>query len=460
MPLRSLLDRLPPVLRAYNTSAGRQAARNLVGTAICTVLGQLCTLGALLILTRGLSEDYGVFSYALFAQQYLLLFTTGALAQVVVRDGIRQPDRQDEIQTSFLAATAALSTVLCMATISLALLSPAGPGERLVLIFLALGNVPGCMNVRSWFELHHRQTSDSIVTLGGDLATLAALILLYASGQLSLASVGLVYGLKWFVVSSALLAVYHATVRPIRLVFSVGQLKQMLHSAWPLMLASLVAMVPFFAGGFLLRVLAGKAEASIFGVANQVALAFLTFAQLANRIVRPHMSASYGVDPSFLRKLILFKAGFLTVLVALALGGSVIVIYYLLPPFYRPALRPTAILLAGALVTAIGRTASNYLVVFRSERLLLVAQTVGAGLYFVGCFLLIPLASYAGAATMTTAAGLLATTIILIGVRQGIREAALTGKLIEASPSLEQIPVVSVVAPETASPRTDGEVST
>jgi O-antigen/teichoic acid export membrane protein len=423
MSLPALYSRAWTMLRSYNTDAGRQAARNLVGTVTCTILGQFCTLGTLLVLTHTLGkENYGIFSYAHFGQQYLLLFTTGALAQVVVREGMRNFEQMDEIGTAYLLVTGTLSGLVCLFAIVVAWLLPIDAAERYVLVLLALGNIPACMNVRCWYEIHHRQTRDSIITLIAEVATLGALLLLRWMEGLTVVAAAAVYVVKWAITSVALLAVYHVTVRRVRFDLSMAHVWEMLRTAWPLMLASLVAMVPFNTGSVILRVSQGEGAAGLFGVAMQVALAYLTFSQVANRIVRPHILGPYGVRPSFIRKLILFKTGFLGTLMAVALAGSFVVIRYFLPASFRGALVPTALLLVGALLTASGRTAGNYMVLLQSERAFLIANLCAAAVYLAGSVALVPALSYTGSASMTVIASLVATGIIVASVRVRLKD--------------------------------------
>jgi O-antigen/teichoic acid export membrane protein len=413
MLLTALYSRARTMLRSYNTDAGRHAARNLVGTVSLTILGQLCALGTMLVLTNTLGTDYGIFSYAHFAQQYLVLFTTGALAQMVVRDAVHRPGEMNEIETSFLLVSGVLASILSILVVTGACLVPIGSSERLVLIFLALGNIPACMNVRCWYEAHHRQTRDSFISLFFEIGTLAVLVGLRLSGELTLTMAALVYALKWAASSLVLFAVYHFTIRRVRFVVSRPHILDMLHAAWPLMLASLVAMVPFNSGGLILRIFRGPADAAVFGVALQVALAYLTFAQVANRIVRPHILGKHGLERSFLSKLILFKTGFLGLLLAAALCGAFLVIRYFMPIQFHAAIGPTALLLAAALLTAVGRTAGNYMVLLRSERIFLLANAGAALTYLAAVLILVPALSYTGSALATLAASLIGTGFIL-----------------------------------------------
>jgi len=423
MSPQALFSQARAFLRSYDTEAGRQATRNLAGAATCTLLSQLCALGTLFLLTHGLAEeDYGILSYVHFAQQYLLLFITGAAAQVIVRDGVRNPEQMPSIGTAYLLVTGALSSLFCLATWLFAFTLPLGNDERLVLAILSLGNIAACMNICSWYELHHRQARDSLISVVCDAAALATIYWLRANGKLDLKAVAVVLALKWVASSALLFAVFHVTIRRIRFAFSAVHVRRMLASAWPLMLASLVAMVPFMLGGLLVRVFAGKADAAIFGVANQVALAYLTFAQMANRIVRPHVAGPHGLHQTFQLKLATFVAGFLGVLLAAASGGAVIVIVYLLPAEYQGALLPLGFLLGGALFAAAGRFASTYLVLFHDEHALLAVHLATTIVYLVGCIIMIPAYSSTGSAMMTALASFLATSAIMICVRARLRE--------------------------------------
>lgn len=413
MPLTAIYDRARTVLRSYNTDAGRHAARNLIGTVSCTILGQLCTLGTMLVLTNTLGADFGIFSYAHFTQQYLVLFTTMALAQVVVREAMRCPKEMDEIETSFLLVTGVMAGILSLAVIAGAWLVPVGGSERSVLVLMALGNIPACMNVRCWYETHHLQTRDTFISLLFEFATLAVLLCLRQVGELTVVAAALVYALKWAASSLVLLGVYHFTVRRVRFLVSRPHIRDMLHAAWPLMLASLVAMVPFNSGGLILRVFRGPADAAVFGVALQVALAYLTFAQVANRILRPHILGQQGLKPAFVNKLVLFNTAFLSLLLCAALGGAFLVIRFFMPVEFHASIGPTALLLAAALLTAVGRVAGNYMVLLRNERKFLLANAGAALAYLVAALLLVPALSYTGSALSSLAASVVGTGLIL-----------------------------------------------
>ncbi len=412
-------------LGSYLTEAGRRALGNLLGLAVWTALWQLSGVGALLLLTRALGpEQFGALSFALTAQTYLVLLGSLSCGSVVIREGVQRPSDMDAIGTSFLVLTGTSSALVCAGSLIAVALAPMSNGERWLLILVALGSVPAAMNAQPLFDAHHRQASGAAVGALAEVLGLLAVVWLWRGGGLSLPAVGAVYAAKWGLTLAGQILAYHAGVRRLRWRWRPEDMRRILRSSWPILFAALLFFVPLTSGVLVLRLRSGPADAALFGLASQVASAYLIFAGLGLQVVQPHIAGRYGLHPGFLAKLALFSAALLGGLGALALAGGWGVVRLLLPPFYQAAVRPMAWLLVAALLLAVARLTHVYLLRLEDASFILAAHLASALLYVGGC-LLSP-ATWIGPAAAVLAPGavLIATAACLWRVRVRIREGA------------------------------------
>jgi O-antigen/teichoic acid export membrane protein len=414
-------DRLRALLRSYQTPAGKQAAWNLGALVVLTALTQAAAVLTLLLLTNGLGPaGFGVFAFAIALQPYLYLTGTFGTALVLFREGVREPEQLDAITTAYQATGLAGSLVVGALTAAIAWFAPISPGERDLICLTALGNVGACLALAPLFDVHHRQPLAGVVGLAVELAALAAVFALARTGTLTLPWVGVVYAVKWWLLTAGQYVLYHLAIRPLRLVFRSERLWRMIRSSLPLAGSTMIAGLPANAGVFFVRLYHGKADAGVFGVASQAAAAYLMFSYLAIRILQPHIAGPYGLDRSFLRKLVLFAALFLVLLAAGGFAVAAGVIVWLLAPEYRAALVPMAVLLGAAVVLSAGVLASSYLVVLHRERTVLIAHAVSAVVYVAGVVVLVPPLANLGAATAAALAAGCGTAWMVAAVRRNL----------------------------------------
>ena len=397
MNVTVVLARLRSLLEAYLTSAGKQAARNLLWLVALTGLTQVASLGTVLLVTNCLGPaGFGVFVFALTLQSYLYLVGTLGTALVLFRDGINEPEGLDQITTAYQAVSLTGSMFVGGLTAGCAWLAPISGAEQRLICLIAAGNVAACFTLGPLFDVHHRQPLVAVVGLAAEGATLLAVYMLRRIGNLSLVSLGMVFAIKWWLIMISLCAMYHWTIRPLRLEFCAGQLRRMLHSSMPLACGALLAGLPVNAGVFFVRSLRGEFEAGVFGIAGQVAGAYLIFSNLAIRILQPHIAGRYGLDLFFVQKLIVFATVFLSLLYFVGLLAGAGVVLFILAPLYRPAITPMAVLLGAALLFSAGQIASSYLTVLHREHAVLVANSLAAVVYVVGAVALVPLRASLG----------------------------------------------------------------
>jgi O-antigen/teichoic acid export membrane protein len=412
------------LFRSYLTSAGKQAAWNLSALVAMTGLTQAAALGTVLVITAELGPArFGVFIFALSLQPYLYLLGTLGTALVLFRDATRESERLDQIITAFQAVGLAGSLVVGGLTAGATWLAPISGAEQSLIWLIVAGNVATCLALAPLFDVQHRQPLVAAVALVAEVGMLAAVFGLAQTGNLGLVSLGAVLAVKWWFMTAAQYALYPFAIRPLRLVFSLKRVGRMLGSSLPLAGSTLIASLPASAGVFFVRLLHGETEAGVFGIATQVAGACLLFSYLAIRILQPHIAGRYGLEPDFLRKLILFTALFLILLYLGGFAAGAGVILFLLGPEYHAALLPLVVLLGAALLLSMGTLASSYLVVLHRERTVLWANVMAAAVYVGGVVLLIPILGNLGAATAAVLAAACGTLWMLASVRASLSAA-------------------------------------
>jgi O-antigen/teichoic acid export membrane protein len=418
MRVAAVVNQPPTLLRAYLTSAGKQAAWNLSALVVLTGLTQVAALGTVLLLTNGLGPvGFGVFAFALSLQPYLYLIGTLGMPLILFREGTNEPEQLARTITVHQVVALTGGVIVGGLTACAAWLAPISGAEQGLICLIAGGNVAVCLTLAPLFDVHHRHPLVAVVGLSAEAGTLLAVFALVQTENLGLLSLGAVFAVKWWLTTAVQYVVYHLAIHPLRLVFAPTRLRRMLRSSVPLACSTLSASVPATAGIFFVRLFCGESAAGVFGVATQVASVYLLFSYLAIRILQPHIAGPYGLERSFVRKLILFTGVFLAILYAggLAAGGGVAL--FVLTPRYREAVAPMALLLAAALVLSVGVIASSYLVVLHREQTVLAAHTVAGVVYVVLAVLLIPSFSNLGAATAAALAAACGTVWMVVAVR-------------------------------------------
>jgi O-antigen/teichoic acid export membrane protein len=410
----------------YLTDAGRLAFRALLALSAATVVAHACAVGVLLVLARALAPaQFGVLSFALTAQGYLVLLGGLACGPVVIREMVQRPDDLDALVGAFVGVTATSGLLACGMALVVISLAPMSADERWLLSFVAIGSLPGAMLPQPLFDAHHRQARGAIVTALSELLALAAIAWLWWLRALSLPAVGTVYATKWALASGGQWITYHLTVRRVRWRWSPDDIAVIVRSSWPVLFGGILFFVPLSAGVLLVRFRAGPSEAALIGIAYQVANAYQILGALVAQIVQPHIYGAYGLHRGFLAKLGLFAALFLSTAGLLAFAGGWVAVRLLLPPFYRAATGAMPWLIGAAALLTVGRLLSAYLLRFGQERFFLGAQLASAVLYVGACLVLAGPWIRPGAAVLAPGAVLVGVVACAWRVRSRLDKARL-----------------------------------
>ncbi|MEE9601655.1 MAG: oligosaccharide flippase family protein [Thermoguttaceae bacterium] len=422
------LEAARAVLRSYMTDAGRTAARNLSWLAVLSVLAQLCSLGStFFLLSEWGRDDFGVLGFALSIQAYLTIFGTLGTKRIVIREAAGRPHELDVVLTSHLVITAAASTLALVVTSIVVSILPMARTEQVLIAILALGNVAACVNIRGFFDVHHRQPTSAAISVASEVLGLAVVVGLAYVERLTLVNVGIVFAAKWSLSTTLHYLFYHLSIRPIQLVLSATNIRQMLASSWSLLLSGLVARTPLNAGVFFVRAFHTEGDVAFMFVAQRVARAYTTFTTIGDRILRPHIAGRYGMYASFVRKLAVFYAAFRGLIFVAALTAVSLVILWLPDTSYRLAIAPIAILMFSKLINGIGNLGTMYAVVLHRERIVLLSGICSSAVFVVGCLALVPQYTYNGAAVAAVFASLTSAALIVRAVRAAYLEK--TGRL-------------------------------
>lgn len=409
-----MLSRLIRLVQMFNTRAGRHAARNLVGLAVCTIVSQLAMLGMIVLAANHLgTANFGSFIFALTVQSCLALIGSAGAQPVVVRDAASHPERLDEITSAFFTVTGTSSLLIGACVIVGSFFAPLSTDERQVIILFAAASVVSSINLSSLFDTQHQQSKGTLCTTIADLLAISTAALLATAGWLTLLSIGMILAGKWLVAPLIQALLYHFTIRRIRLRLSLRNAWKLARSSYPILASYFLCILPLNFGVFFLRFFRGQEATGVFGLACQIGMLTFAFAWLGIRIIQPHIGGEFGLHHSFIRKLILFLTLFLIGLgVSAFLGGSA-VIWIAFDPVFRAAIVPMGVLIAASVILSAGVVASMYLLRFHRERQILLVYACSAGLYLGGCALLVPEYGIAGAAGMTVVAAIVATSVMM-----------------------------------------------
>lgn len=418
-----MLSRLARLVRGFNTRAGRNAARNLVGIAVCTALSQAAMLGMIVLAANHLEPAvFGSFLFVLTVQNYLSLIGSAGAQPAVVRDAAAHPERMDEITSAFFAVTGMSGLLIGICALVGAFVAPLSPDERAVILLFAVANVAGSMNLSPLFDSQRQQMKGSVGTTIADMLAIASAGFLALSGWLSLQAIGIILACKWIAGTLIQALLYHFTVRSIRLRFSVSDAWRMARSSYPILASYFLCILPLSFGVFFLRFFRGPEATGIFGLACQIGSLTFAFAWLGIRIIQPHIGGEFGLHATFIRKLILFLALFLIGLGSAAFLGGTVVIWIAFDAAFRDAIAPMGVLITASVILSAGVAASLYLLRLHQERVVLIIYVSSATVYLGGCGLLVPDHGIAGAAAMTLVAAVVATSATLVLAKRMVRK--------------------------------------
>jgi len=403
----------------------RRGVRGAILFTAFTILSHFCTLAVMLVLSNVLGpERYGAVTFGLTMQSYFFLLGGLGIKQIIIYRGTQYPKNLDRLFTAHLTVTGLASGCVGAAAILGAYFEPISSEERVLLCFLAVGNVIACLNIQPLFDAHHHQAKSAAVALVVEAIGLLFIVAARSAEWLGVETAGAFLAGKWVVNATIHHLVYHYKVRRLRLEFVRADVRALVRSGWPLFLAALVAGIPFNIGVIFLRFFQGEADVALLGLGQQAAAAYILAATIGIRIVQPYVYGPRGLEMAFAYKLA-FSYGVFLVIVLVGMGSAAVVIVgWLLDSAYRSALGPMLVLLGGAFVYGIGGLTSVYLIRFGQERIVLRANACAAIFYLAaGCFV-IPSWSCAGAAFLTVVSAAIASGLLIaqlwICVRNGM----------------------------------------
>ena len=271
MPLRRTLGGWTrQLVQSYFTPAGRQAAGNLAVLVVCQLVTQLCGLGTLLVLTRGLGEiQYGGYVFCSAVVPYLFCLGSLGGGAIALRQCRLYPQQIDETTTSFLLSAGIISLLLAVIVGCVSPWLDLTASERILLLLVAAGNVAWCLSPAPLYDAQHRQALAALLVTSADVIGLGVLALLRSSGRLGLLSAGLVLVGKWLAVTSFQWHIYLRKIRSFRWSFSGSAVGHLLRSSLAPVLTLLLFNVCLYAGVFYVRYRLGEAATAVYGVAVQ-----------------------------------------------------------------------------------------------------------------------------------------------------------------------------------------------
>jgi len=404
-------------VQPYWTDAGRDAASHLAWLVIYSLSAQACSLIGVLIMARGLNvESFGGLMYALTVQSYLLLIGSAGVKTVVLRESKVHEDLHDTVLTSHLLITLTASATAFFLTTIFVTFVAGGVGDRFVISLLALGNVAVCVNIRPFFDSHHRQPLSAIIICLTEVGGLIVILLLFSFNRLNLPMLSIVFVGKWTLGTIAHYLAYNYTIRPIRLSYSSRNIRRIASSSWPLLLAGILTTIPMSTGIFFVRYWHGVADSAMIGFAQQIAGGYVMLALLGNRIVEPHIAGTFGLHASFARKLAVFAVCYLALILLGSMTLAYAVLTWLLPSLYGQAVVPTCLMLVGAMSVGAGMILRMYLIVLAREIWVFGAYGLGATVAVIGSACAAPRFSSTGVATTMMLGCIVATLAMFVGV--------------------------------------------
>jgi len=370
---------------AILSPAGRLSFR--VGALLgLTALSQGCGFGILLLCGNVLGPDgLGLFLFALGVQGFLVLFASGGLGTVAVREVGRRlaeadPAGADAATTAYLLLVCA-SSALAHGVVAVAVaLTPCSAEERAVLFWMLAGNVVGAVSLLPLFDARHRQLRPAFVTVLVDVATLAAFAAVAVAGGLTPPVAMALLAAKWVAIAVGHLALL-AALAPLRWDYRPAVVRAFLRPGPRLLLAGFLVLVPLSGGVVVTRLLRTPADAAVIGLATQIALVHTTAWWQVSRILQPHILGPHGEEAWFVRRLAAGVAAALAGLTVALAGAAAVVFLWLLPPEYRDALLPTGLLLVAATEWGVAAVVWAYLVRRHREGAIMAGYLAGAVVY-------------------------------------------------------------------------------
>ncbi|MEM2002303.1 MAG: oligosaccharide flippase family protein [Candidatus Methanomethylicaceae archaeon] len=403
-------------LQTHLTPAARQAAWNFAWMVLARLVSQAALLGVVLVLARSLTtKEFGMFMTALALQGYVYLIGSAGMGPVVVRELVRQPNRQVEISSTYflisLIGGLITWTIVSAATVPLAISAE----EKILISVMALGAALACANPEPLYDAAHQQWIPALVGVAADIFFFTIVVLTVYLTTCPL-WIGLAFAIKWSFNVLVLLRLPHAQALIDVHEANFGDARKLWLSGRHILLATLLSTFLVTGPTVVARVLHGEAAAGAMGLGVQVLQVYLTFFSLAGRVLHPHIVGPFGLTRSFLIKLALVTVALSCGLFVLALGAAAAVTK--LVPVAGRGDSPTSylLLLIAGLIASPVIVIYYYVVRFEAEWIIHISFGLGVICFAIGIWLrpvplALPLIPFA---TVTAWVVVLATQIFLL----------------------------------------------
>lgn len=409
---------LPSFIR--NKLEGRHGFQAILGNSGWLFADKILRMGIGLIVSVWIArylgpEQYGLWNFAIaFAALFSALATLG-LDGIVIRELVKQPERQYALLGSAFALKligASVSLLVVLIAISLMY-----RGETLTLWLVgisAAGFIFQSVNVVDFYFQAKVQSKYTVYSANAAfiLVTLVKIYLLLSSAPLIVfAWAGLI---EVVLTSVFLLIAYQSNHQSMRDWWYEGPvMRKLLKESWPLMLAGLAVMVYMRVDVVMLQQMAGEHEVGVYAAATKISeiwyfLPSIVVASVSPAIIKAHSLDSYQYI-SRLRQLY-FVMAWLAIGIAAPLSlMSDTIVNLLFGRDFAEAAPILAIHLWASIAVFLGVASSQYLLVEGLQKISFYRTLIGLIVNVILNLLLIPGMGAKGAAIATVASYFVAT---------------------------------------------------
>jgi len=439
--IRSGLQHLPGAAWQCG-SPGRQIVQRALtgrwsGAIALHTAAQVCSGLAWVLVARSLAvEELGKLGFCLSAQSYLVMLGSAGLKTVVMREAATQPGRVAALNTAHLLMTGMLGTFVLGAADAavLSLDSIRGP-ERAMWLVLSVGAWFSIVNVTPFVDAQRRQRTSLTITFA--LEALGVVLLLISPARpLWVASI---FSGKWCLQSIGHWAVLIPTLPVPRWQWDPSIVRKLGLAGWPLAVTGMLSTVPFAGAVVVTRVACGAESAAATAVANQVCMAYLALMGIVYRLLQPELTSGLSFVDQRARERVrnAVLAGLLFWLAAL--GGTLFVVYTVLPGDFRAEIAVMFLQLAAGLGGGLSYLCWACLLAFHAERWVLVGYGLGSATFAAGAAYGARAESPLLIAAAAAAGMLVAAAVMFLRTRQLVRFRSTGGRRqIEQSQDLQR----------------------
>jgi O-antigen/teichoic acid export membrane protein len=379
------------LISSYLTPAGKRAAWNLSWMLAGRIVSQACLVIIVFMLTRTLGrEQFGILSTALAIQGYVILLGSAGMPVIVTRELVRRPENASRIASTYFALAWAIGVAVAIViSVSVAFMHISNT-ERFVIITVVLGSAFACGNAQPIFDAFEHQALPAVVSAVSDLLLLGVTGILALNERLTLSTCAFLFFCKWAILN-ACLVLLAARLVPLRLAdVSASEAKFIWHGAWPILIGSILYLIPNSGGVIIVRWLKGPSEAAGAGLAYQVFQAFAQISLLFHQVLRPHVLSTYGQESWFIKKALSALLLFLFLLAAITILGVWIAFRFILPTQFDDAFVCCLVAVGAGILLALVYFPGTYTVAMHAERINARVMLITAAVFILLSLLLVP----------------------------------------------------------------------